>query len=275
MSQEIDASQRCYTNTDNVSKVKNEDKPMVTDNDNDNIKYFLPGPNSNNGKRVSVEITQWLQKEFKNLFNGIGCFNGTFSLQVKPNSQPYQAHLRCIAYALHHPFKEELECLQQQDIMAPLGIDETAEWCKSLALVPKPNGKFWLCLDPARLNWGLIWPEHRGQMPNDIFPKLNNVEYLSLIDVSSEYNSLKLDERSSYLTTFSCQFARYRYKRLSFGAGPTGDMFRRKIDVIFKDLLNVFGITDDILVVGYDRDGKDHDETLQQYYKYADKWTSN
>ena len=45
---------------------------------------------------------------------------------------------------------------------------------------------------------------------------------------------------------------------------PTGDMFQRKIDKIFKDLPNLFGITDNILVVGYDRDGKDHDETLQR-----------
>ena len=40
-------------------------------------------------------------------------------------------------------------------------------------------------------------------------------------------------------------------------------MLQRKIDKILKDLPNVFGITDDILVVGYDRDATDHDETLQ------------
>ena len=37
-------------------------------------------------------------------------------------------------------------------------------------------------------------------------------------------------------------------------------MFQRKIDEIFKGLPNVFGIADDILVVGYDIDGKDLDE---------------
>ena len=41
-----------------------------------------------------------------------------------------------------------------------------------------------------------------------------------------------------------------------------GDMFQHKIDEIFKNLLNVFGIADDILVVSYDSDGKDHDEML-------------
>ena len=36
----------------------------------------------------------------------------------------------------------------------------------------------------------------------------------------------------------------------------------KKIDKIFKDLANVFGIAHDILVVGCDSNGKDHDNTL-------------
>ena len=71
-----------------------------------------------------------------------------------------------------------------------------------------------------------------------------------------------LDNKSSYLTTFACQFGRYGVKRLLFGAAPAGDIFQRKIDEIFKTLPNLFGIADDILVLGYDIDGKDHDDTL-------------
>ena len=40
-------------------------------------------------------------------------------------------------------------------------------------------------------------------------------------------------------------------------------MSQRKVDKIFKNLPNAFGITDDILVVAYDSDSKDHDDTLQ------------
>ena len=52
------------------------------------------------------------------------------------------------------------------------------------------------------------------------------------------------------------------YKRLSFGAALTGDMFQRKIDEIFKDMPNVFDIVADILVIGYEADRKDHGETV-------------
>ena len=67
---------------------------------------------------------------------------------------------------------------------------------------------------------------------------------------------IQLDERSPYLTAFACQIGRHRYKRLPFGAASAGDMFQRKVDEIFKDLPNVFGIANSIFVVGYDTDGK-------------------
>ena len=178
--------------------------------------------------KVSAEITQQLQKDFSDVFNGIGCFDGTSSLQVKPESKPYQVPLTHVVYALQKPLRKKLERLQQQDIIAPLGVDETAEWWNSFMLIPTPNGKVRLCLAPVRLNQVLIRLVHRKPTFNYTFPKLDNVKYLSLIDVSLGYHKLKLDERSPYLTTFACQFDSFRYKRLLFGAAPIGDMFAQK-----------------------------------------------
>ena len=127
-----------------------------------------------------------------------------------------------------------VEKATKQDIIAPLGVDETAQWCNSFVLVPKANGKVRLCLDPVWLNQALIRQVHRGPTFNDILSKLNNVKYLSLIDASSGYHNLKLDKRSSHLTMFACQFGMYRYKWFPFGAIQAGDMFQRTIDEIFK-----------------------------------------
>ena len=46
-----------------------------------------------------------------------------------------------MAYALQKPFQEELEQIQEMDIIAPLGVDEMAEWYDNFVLVPKANGK--------------------------------------------------------------------------------------------------------------------------------------
>ena len=87
----------------------------------------------------------------------------------------------------------------------------------------------------------------------------------------SGYHNLKLDETSSYLTTFMCQFGRYWYKWLPFGAALAGDMFQRKIDDIFKDHPNVYGTTEDVVVAGYEADGKDHEETVWGVYRDVDR----
>ena len=205
-------------------------------------------------------MMQKIHETFSYIFNGIGCFEGTFSLQLKPNSKRYQVPCRHVAYVLQKPFKEELECLQEMDIITPIGVDETVEWCNSFVLVPKANGKVRLCLDPGQLNQALIGLIYRGPTRNDILPRLNMVQYMSIIDASSGYHNLRLDTQSSYLTTFTCPFGRYRYKCLPFGAAPVGNMFQNKIDEIFNDMPNVFGIADDILVIGYDKDRADHDQ---------------
>ena len=98
-------------------------------------------------------------------------------------------------------------------------MDERAEWCNNFAPVPTSNGKVRL-VDLVRQNQTLILSVLRGPKLNDIFQKINNIKYFSLIDASSSCHNLKLDERSSYLTTFTCQFGRYRYKRLPIGADP-------------------------------------------------------
>ena len=79
---------------------------------NNEINYFLPGPNKDNDKRGSAKITKQLQSNFEDVFSGIGGFDGMFSLQVNPDSKPFHTSQRCVAYVLQKTFKEELEWLQ-------------------------------------------------------------------------------------------------------------------------------------------------------------------
>ena len=134
-----------------------------------------------------------------------------------------------------------------------------AEWCNSFVKVPKLYGTVCLCLDSTRLNQ---------------LPKLTNVCYMTITDVSSGYHNLKHDEKLSYLTKYACQFGRYKFKRLPFGVAPVGDMFQQRINEIFRDLLNVYGIAGDILIVGYDADSRDHNLPFQVYQKTI-LWRNN
>ena len=95
MKQEPNRDEKCCTNTDNQLY--------------NTVEYFLSGPSYDSDKKKVTELIQQLQRDFEDIFYGIGCFDGTFLLQLKPDSKPYQVPLRCMAYTIQKPFQEELK----------------------------------------------------------------------------------------------------------------------------------------------------------------------
>ena len=87
--------------------------------------------------RKQVQNSHNIYTELKDVFTGIGCFNGTFSSQTKPESKscrtPMVCNL-CITKCMH-------------------GRTRAAT---SVVLVPKLNVQVRVCLGPARLNQALI-----------------------------------------------------------------------------------------------------------------------
>ena len=68
--------------------------PMVMDNINSSkISYFISELHQEVDRKVSGKLTRQLQTDFEGLFSRIGCFDDTFSLQVKPGSKLCQALL--------------------------------------------------------------------------------------------------------------------------------------------------------------------------------------
>ena len=64
------------------------------------INYFYSSNNTDADKSKITALMQRIHEMYSEVFNGIGCFKGTFSLQLKPDSRPYQAPQRHIAYVL-------------------------------------------------------------------------------------------------------------------------------------------------------------------------------
>ena len=61
---------------------------------------------------------------------------------------------------------------------------------------------------------------------------------------------MKLDEESSFLTTFNTHVGRYRWLRLPFGLNAAAEIFQRKLHQVFSDIEGVACIADDIIVIG-------------------------
>ena len=97
-STEINANNHSNSNFNNRS----DNTPLSNNNEN----IFFQGK-AKSDKNASIEVTKQLQKECEDVFTGIGCFHGMFSLQVKPDSKIYQMPPWHIAYAPQKLFEEE------------------------------------------------------------------------------------------------------------------------------------------------------------------------
>ena len=68
-----------------------------------------------------AETTLKINDEFIDVFTGIGCFKGTFFLEVKDNAERYQVSPRHIAYALQKQFKKELYTMITSNTVITMG----------------------------------------------------------------------------------------------------------------------------------------------------------
>ena len=107
--------------------------------------------------------------------------------------------------------------------------------------------------------------------PDDVYHKLANAKYITVIDFKKSFWQFLLDEESSYLTTFNTPFGHYRYLRLPFGTNVSGDCHQRGIDSIYGKLDNVIGIADDLLIWGNEEDGSNHDRAFQSVLETTHK----
>ena len=127
----------------------------------------------------------------------------------------------------------------------------------------------------SKANKALIRPVHGGPMHNDIFPKLNNAQHISFIDVSSGYHNLNLNKRSSYLTTFVYHLADSDTRDYCLEQPQQEICSKEKHVTYLKKLPSVFSTVDDILIIGYDSDGETQDDTWWRDLKYAARYTWN
>ena len=106
--QERHADTEDCTNKGTQSTVKQDDNGQQHQTDK-LINYFYSSNKIDGDESKSKAMTQRMHEEYGEVFNGIGCFKGTLSLQLKLDSKPYQMAPRHLAYALQKLFQEELQ----------------------------------------------------------------------------------------------------------------------------------------------------------------------
>lgn len=222
--------------------------------------YSVDSPACQNADMHDAFTKEKVLQEFQDLFKGVGLLSGDVELHLKPDAIPVVNPPRRIPIALRDRFKAELSRMEKQNIIAP--VHSPTDWVNSFVIVEKPKTQsLRICLDPKALNDAIRRPHYPMRTFDEVVSQLSEAAYFSVLDATSGYWSLKLEENSSYLTTFNTPFGRYRYLRVPFGLNCSQDVFQRKMDETFVGLSGVTGIVDDILIYGKTR--AEHDRNLR------------
>ena len=152
-------------------------------------------------------------------------------------------------------------------------MHEVTPWINSFVLVESKdklgNIKLHICLDPTNLNKAITREPYHFRTPEDITHLLADTCIMTVCDYIKGYWHQKLDEASSFLTTFNTEIGRFRYTVMLFGITVVGDVFQRKLNQGFGKIDQVIIIADDIMVVGKQHNHKDHDIALTNLLETA------
>ncbi|XP_072169477.1 uncharacterized protein [Diadema setosum] len=161
------------------------------------------------GEVETVHLTQSrdLIAEYNDVFEGLGCLPGDYSLTLDNNVMPVK-HVACkVPINVKQELKDKLTDLEHRGIIPK--VTQPTDWISSMVVVRKPQ-KMRICLDPRDLNRALKRPHYPIPVINDILPNLSKAKVFTVLDAKDGFWQVKLQDASSYLTTFATPFGRYR-----------------------------------------------------------------
>ncbi|KAI5751993.1 hypothetical protein M8J77_012766 [Diaphorina citri] len=204
--------------------------------------------------------------KYNDVFSGVGKVNcKPFHIKLRENATPKIDATRKVPFGLYKPLKEELQRMEELGIIEK--VNAPTDWVNSLVITKKKNGKLRTCLDPRHLNKFIVKPHFTIPTVEDIFSRLHGAKHFSVLDCSSSFWMVPIDEESSNLCVFATPFGRYRYLRLPFGLNVSSEVFQNTISSIFENEDGVEPYIDDIIIFGKTKE--EHDGKLEKVLEIA------
>ena len=187
-------------------------------------------------------------EEYKDIFGGLGELPGEYRIITDDSVQPKVRPPRRVPVALRPRIKQKLDESVQRNIIVP--VTEQTEWVSSMLVVTKPN-KIRICLDPRDLNEAIKREHYQMPTIEEITTQLTNAKKFTVVDAKDCFWQKKLDQESSYKTTFNTPFGQYRWLRMPFGISSAPEVWQRTMHELVEGLPGVEVIADDFVIAGF------------------------
>jgi hypothetical protein len=112
-----------------------------------------------------------------------------------------------------------------EDVGVIVKQTEPTDWVNSMVTVIKPE-KIRVCIDPRDLNRAIKREHYPMKTIEEVVAGMPEAKVFSVLDATSGYWQMNLNEESSKLCTFNTPFGRYRFTRLPFGIKSAPEVFQ-------------------------------------------------
>jgi hypothetical protein len=132
-------------------------------------------------------------------------------------------------------------------------------------LIPQRTTTGWrVCIDYRKLNSYTRKDHFPLPFIDQILERLAGQSYYFFLDAYSSYNQVAIDPQDQEMTTFTCPFGTFAYKRMPFGLCNAPATFQRCMMSIFSDMVEKFleVFMDDFSVFGSSFDNCLHNLSL-------------
>lgn len=148
-----------------------------------------------------------LLKHFSGVFaDEVGQLDGEYHIKVDSTAESVQHLPRRVPVAFRDRLKAEIDCMVSQDVITPVTPPTT--WVSFPVVVPNKDTRLRLCLNPKDLNRAIQREHHPLPTIEHVATHMQGAKVFSKLDVRSSFWQVKLDDNSSYLTTFNTPFGR-------------------------------------------------------------------
>ena len=169
-------------------------------------------------------------------------------IDLLPNAVP-----KHIVYNKSVPLHKEKSMCELVDKAIHEGViakvEEPTEWLSPAFLVPKQSGGDRIVVDLSHLNKYIRRPTHPFPTGNEIAAGLDPTsKYFCKMDAVQSFYQVRLDDASSYLTTFLIPCGRFRHLRAPMGCSCSSDEWCQRSDTAIKGIPGTKKLVDDILI---------------------------
>ena len=138
-------------------------------------------------------------------------------------------------------------------------MNEPSDWINSIVVAEKANKKdVRICLDTRDLNIYIKREHSPMKTVEEVVVMVDGPSVFSVLDASSGFWQIQLQEDYTNLTVFNTPFGKYKFLRMPFGLSSSPEVWQRNVCQLYENTEGCAVIADNILLWGSDIEEHSH-----------------